>query len=237
MLGVPLHFTRWCDAASNHNPAQTAACQLSRNKPNYALDGSCQAEPSRRGPNPRLAQRLLELLDSSACTHYTNQNKHMKTRITMLGLLLLLVLCGCKPKTFRQVTAAMEPTIKKGEVILADTAAYSGAAPARWDVIVFTEPKSRQTRCYRVVGLPGESIDIRPQGIFVNGATAPLPARLTNLVHLPAIPNGPPPTVSFPFSIPAGSYFVLGDNPTNADDSRYWGALPGQNITGRVNGK
>jgi len=160
-----------------------------------------------------------------------------KKRITIVGLLVLLVVCGCRPKTFRQSSGSMEPTIKKGEVIVADMAAYSGATPARWDVIVFTEPKSGQPWCSRVVGLPGESIDIRRQGIFINGTNAPLPAHLTNLTHLAAIPNGPPPTVSFPFSIPPGSYFVLGDNTTNAYDSRFWGALPAQSITGRVTGK
>ena len=160
-----------------------------------------------------------------------------KARITITGLLVLLVVGGCKPKSFRESSGSMEPTIKKGEVIVADMAAYSGAAPARWDVVVFTYAKSGQPWCSRVVGLPGESIDIRPQGIFINGTNAPRPEHLTNVTHLAGIPGGPPATVSFPFSIPAGSYFVLGDNTTNAYDSRFWGPLPAASITGRVTGK
>ena len=153
-------------------------------------------------------------------------------RMTILGWLLPFLVCGCKAKTFRQTSASMEPTIKKGEVILADMTAYSTTAPARWDVVIFTEPRSGQLWCSRVVGLPGESIDIRPQGIFVNGTNAPLPVHLSNVVHRSAISGAP-----LPLSIPAGSYFVLGDNATNAYDSRFWGALPAQSVKGRVRGK
>lgn len=161
---------------------------------------------------------------------------HYKKQSTLAGLLVLLVLCGCKPKGFLLASGSMEPTIKKGEWIVADMAAYSRAAPARWDVIIFTEPKSRQPWCSRVVGLPGESIDIRPQGITINGTNTLLPARLANITYL-ASPGGVQATVSFPFSIPAGSYFVLGDNTTNAYDSRFWEALPGSSITGKVTGE
>lgn len=151
---------------------------------------------------------------------------------------LLLLLCGCKPKAFRQSSASMEPTIQKGQVILADMGAYSAAAPARWDVIIFNEPKSGQPWCSRIVGLPGETIDIRAQGIVVNGTNVPLPAHLSNVVYRAGIPGMPWYGSSFlPCAIPAGSYFVLGDNSTNACDSRFWGALPATNITGRVNGK
>ena len=119
-----------------------------------------------------------------------------KTPVPIAGLLVLLVVCGCKPKTFRQSSGSMEPTIKKGEVILADMAAYSGATPARWDAIIFTEPNNGLTLISRVVGLPSESIDFRPQGIFINTTNVPLPAHLTNVTYLAGIPGGPPATVS-----------------------------------------
>jgi len=160
-----------------------------------------------------------------------------KRRIGIAGLLIMLVMCACKPKTFRQSSGSMEPTIKRGEVILADMAAYSRTAPARWDAIIFIDPKSGRPCCSRVVGLPGESVEIRARGIFINGTNALLPAHLTNISYVADIPGGPSSAVSFPFSVPAGSYFVLGDNSTNAYDSRFWGALPAMSITGRVTGK
>ena len=159
-----------------------------------------------------------------------------RTRISFAAVLVLLLICGCNPRTFRQSSSSMEPTIKQGEVVLADIAAYSRAGPTRWDVIVFTEPTTGQPWCFRVVGLPGESIDIRPQGIFINGTNAPLPAHLRSIVYQPTIP-GPMPSAAYPLAIPAGSYFLLGDNTTNANDSRFWGPLSGQNIIGRVSGK
>ena len=96
------------------------------------------------------------------------QHEFSRLRFRALGaifstLIPLLLICGCKPKTFRQASSAMAPTIKRGEVVLADMAAYSAAAPARWDVVVFTNATFGQVWCFRVIGLPGESIDIQIQ--------------------------------------------------------------------------
>lgn len=116
-------------------------------------------------------------------------------------------------------------------------AEYSGAKPARWDVIVFNEPRTGQPWCSRIVGLPGESIEIKPQGIFISHTNVPLPLHLSNLAYVAAIPGERSTTVSFPFLIPSACYFVLSDNTTNAYDSRFWGALPAPSIIGTVNGK
>jgi signal peptidase I len=78
--------------------------------------------------------------------------------------------------------------------------------------------------------------DIRSNGIFINGTNAPLPAHLKNLAYTPTIPDQRP-SVAYPFLIPPGAYFVLGDNSTNANDSRFCGPLPASNIIGKVSGK
>ena len=135
----------------------------------------------------------------------------------------------------------MEPTIKRGDVITVNTGAYSGSRPNRWDVVVFESPLgSGGTWVSRVVGLPGESVEIRSGKLVIDGKIEALPARLSigdyTLPKGSLTPSAPGP-VAFPFKVPAGSYFVLGDNVSNALDSRYWGGLDGWKILGKVPGK
>lgn len=148
---------------------------------------------------------------------------------------------GCSEKQMRQDSSSMEPTIKRGEVIRVDTGAYSGSGPNRWDVVVFESPLGRGGHwASRVVGLPGESVEMRSGKLVIDGKVVVFPARLTIRGYaLPKHGLGPSGTgpVAFPFNVPVGSYFVLGDNVSNALDSRYWGALDGSMILGKVPGK
>ncbi len=86
----------------------------------------------------------------------------------------------------------------------------------------------------RIVGLPGERIDIGREGVLINGTNVSMPQALAKLRYEPTIPNGPKSVISFPFLIPADSYLVLGDNTAIAFDSRYSGPVTSQNILGKV---
>jgi signal peptidase I len=162
--------------------------------------------------------------------------------VLLAGLALLFGVAGCNQKNMRQASSSMEPTIKQGEVVSVDLAAYSKSTPPRWDVIVYESPISGDGQWLgRVVGLPGESIEIRSGSIVINGKEETLPSHLSIGDYQPAKTenmalDGLSP-VTFPFKIPQGSYFVLGDNVSNALDSRYWGALDGSKILGKVLGK
>lgn len=127
----------------------------------------------------------------------------------------------------------MEPTIKNGQYVTVDREAYKVASPQRWDVVLFTHPQTHRLWCARVVGLPGEIVDIRSEALFISGTNMPLPSRLRGLAYTSTIP-GLPGTVSFPFAVPKDACFVLGDNTKQAWDSRFWGALAAADIAGRV---
>ena len=154
---------------------------------------------------------------------------------------MIAALMGCTKKEMKQASSSMEPTIKRGEVISVDMKAYSGASPIRWDVVVFESPSAGGGHwASRVVGLPGETIDIRSGRVVIDGKEETPPPRLSIGGYklpkgdLASSASGP---VTFPFKIPAGSYFVLGDNVSNALDSRFWGGLHGSKIIGKVPGK
>ena len=126
-------------------------------------------------------------------------------------------------------TSAMEPTIASGDSFYADMSAYDSADPERWDLVVFRSPQDEtKTWVFRVVGLPGETISFDDEGLLINGKSADLPDKLEVSKYSGSEKS------DVAFVVPGQSYFVLGDNPAKANDSRYWGAVSGDAILGKV---
>lgn len=165
----------------------------------------------------------------------------MNARLLFPILAIVMGLSACSKKTVRQISSSMEPTIKKGEYVTMDQGSYRSSLPARWDVVTFEPPQHPdQMWAFRIVGLPGETIDITPTGVSIDGKIISRPSSLSRLGPYQR-PSGTfvpgTPMTAFPYTIPADSYFVLGDNVSNAMDSRYWGALKKSQIHGKVWGK
>ncbi|MGZ4975318.1 MAG: signal peptidase I [Limisphaerales bacterium] len=152
--------------------------------------------------------------------------------MAILATAVQLLLSGCQKASL--VSSSMAPTIKPGETVTIDYISYAVAPPKRWDVIAFEPPMiTNQVWLMRVIGLPGETVLFTNGTFTVNGTPVTLPAHLTNVVYVAAGRIG----VASPFTVPSNRYFVVGDNSANANDSRFWGALPRTNILGRVRNK
>ncbi|MCX6884749.1 MAG: signal peptidase I [Verrucomicrobia bacterium] len=162
-----------------------------------------------------------------------------------LGVALAVIAAtGCSDRAFRQNgSSAMAPTIQPNESVVAEMGAYRSGKPQRWDVVVFHPPteetgtKQGEVWVMRVAGLPGESLDIRGDGIYADGRRQAQPGRIDGIRYFPGIQGAMVRGVSYPCKIPEGSYFLLGDNTTNSFDSRFWGPVSGQRILGRVRNK
>jgi signal peptidase I len=166
---------------------------------------------------------------------------YVPTVTLIIAALGLVLTAGCSGKRFRQPSSAMAPTIQSNEIVVADMAAYETSKPQRWDVVVFLPPDAASrppgvVSVMRVAGLPGESLEIRENGIYVDGKLVAQPDRIAGIHYVPKV-NAITPSVSYPYKIPTGSYFVMGDNTTNCLDSRLWGPVPEQGIIGKVKGK
>ena len=160
-------------------------------------------------------------------------------RIATFLLCVALLSVGCDHERFHMPAAAMEPTIKAGETVVADR---GKTTPKRWDIVVFEKPNAGPPPllyCFRVVGLPGDVIDFEddPQGgLLINGKPPQLPQRLAGIDYrmpgtLDSAVHHP---VQHPLTVPPHSYYVLGDNVDAANDSRFWGVVPAGNIVATV---
>lgn len=135
----------------------------------------------------------------------------------------------------------MEPTIKAGEFVEVNFAAFKTKSPERWDLVAFEGPiDGKHIWLKRIVGLPGEEIDFDANGLLINGKSVSSPSKLglaPYTLHRKKTTGLKLSAPEFPYKVPAGSYFVMGDNVENSLDSRYWGALESHKIVGKVAGK
>ena len=124
-------------------------------------------------------------------------------------------------------TGSMLPTIQLQDRLVVDKISYRFSEVKRGDVVVFHPPSSVDQSgtdwVKRVIGLPGDKVEIRDGKVFINDKELTEPYELQK------------PNYSYgPIVVAEGSYFVLGDNRNDSLDSHYWGVLQKQNIVGKV---
>ncbi|MBQ6376359.1 MAG: signal peptidase I [Lachnospiraceae bacterium] len=111
-------------------------------------------------------------------------------------------------------SASMENTIMTYDRVFGNRLAYKSKDPERFDIVIFRYPDNeKMLYIKRVIGLPGETVNIVDGKVYINDSTEPLDDSFC-----PEPPEG-----SFgPYVIPEGHFFMLGDNRNNSADSRYW---------------
>jgi signal peptidase I len=169
-----------------------------------------------------------------------------RTAIEWIVILAAVLLCTVVLRTFVVQSfyipsGSMLPTLQVGDRIIVDKLSYHLHDVHRGDIVVFARPPL-EDQAYadlvkRVIGLPGETISSRDGQVYING----------KLLSEPWLPKGPQdftgalpgdPHEQFnlpgPVKIPAGDYFVMGDNRTDSEDSRFFGPISGSLIVGRA---
>lgn len=113
-------------------------------------------------------------------------------------------------------SGSMENTIMTGDRIIGNRLAYIAGEPKRGDIIIFKYPDDEtQNFAKRIIGLPGEKVDIIDGKVYINDSETPLEEDYLKEEWL--IAAGP-----YSYTVPDDSYFVMGDNRNNSLDSRYW---------------
>ncbi len=185
-------------------------------------------------------------------------------RSILIAFVLFLVVRSVGVEAFKIPTSSMESTLQVGDFLIVNKAAYGARIPGtdlhlpafreprRSDVVVF-HPPHEPDRNYvkRVVGIPGDTLQMRDKQLIVNGTEVDEPwaihiDRDHDAVHPgmrwqrnhliaggPSVDYEPSRDTWGPIVVPEARYFVLGDNRDNSEDSRYWGWVDRDQIRGR----
>jgi signal peptidase I len=180
----------------------------------------------------------------------------------IVTLLMLLFATTTLVQAFVIPSGSMEDSLLIGDHLLVDKLAYAPAGGAgthllpysevkRGDIIVFRYPLDlSQNYVKRVIGVPGDRLRLRHKQLIRNGSVVeePYVVHKTDFFdpYRDDFPNAPPETLPArartmlaqnladgELVVPPGSYFAMGDNRDNSEDSRYWGFVPRENIVGK----
>lgn len=145
----------------------------------------------------------------------------------MVITLLIAVVIYCSLqitiKSFKVYNISMLPTIQPGDHIILNKLAYKFGTPKRGDIIIFYSPRHQEDLIKRVIAVPGDSVEVKKGKVLVNG----------QVLNEPYILEQPRYTM-FEQTIGPNTYFVLGDDRNNSDDSHNGWTVPVENIIGQA---
>jgi signal peptidase I len=142
---------------------------------------------------------------------------------TLILSIILFAAINAVSARIRVDGASMEPTLQSGEFVIVNKLAYTFGDPATGDVIVFHFPRDPdQEYIKRVIGLPGDRVEIRDGEVFVND-------QALSEDYIAASP-----VYENVWDVPSDSLFVLGDNRNNSSDSHNWGPVPMEFVIGKA---
>lgn len=146
--------------------------------------------------------------------HETQKEVISWIKTILLAVVLALIFRTFVFRTAYAMSVSMEPTLHQGQILIISRINYLVGEPKRGDIVVINNKQDKLEHLNlikRVVGLPGETVEIRDNKVYINGKALD-----------PDYTTAPTPDFGFrKTTIPEGQYMVMGDNRTNSRDSRF----------------
>jgi signal peptidase I len=202
------------------------------------------------GFSPPESRKKVVVKSGGSVTEYTQTDKIKKkstirewSEALAIAILLALFIRTFAVQAFKIPSGSMEPTLLIGDHILVNKFIYGIkipfirttlipiSEPKREDIIVFIYPvDKRKDFIKRVIGLPGEEIEIIDKKVYVNGKP------VSDKHGFYGNRGGNPDSKDRfgPVTVPEDHFFVMGDNRDHSYDSRFWGFVPSKSIKGRA---
>jgi signal peptidase I len=173
-----------------------------------------------------LFEKLPEMQDGQDIEDQRQRDKSIWREIAETVLLTLLIFLAIRTliQNFRIEGDSMEPNLYEGQYLIVDKLVYYLHPPERGDVVVFHYPNNpSRDFIKRIIGLPGEKVEVKEERLFINDEELEEPYAL----HMGQYTWGPQ-------RLGEDEYFVLGDNRNHSHDSHSWGPLSGDAIVGKA---
>jgi len=153
------------------------------------------------------------------------------SKIVIIAMLIVVPIRYFVFQPFFVKGQSMEPNFHDGDYLIIDEFSYHFRDPLRGEVVVFKYPNNPSQRYIkRIIGLPGETVQIRDGKVQIYDERG-IPQILDEGAYLF---NSGETQGNIEIRLDSNEYFVMGDNRLFSSDSRRWGALPEENIIGRV---
>ena len=131
-------------------------------------------------------------------------------------------------------SGSMETTIMPGNMVLSEKLTYYGREPEPGDIVTFEDPDPEHAGrilIKRVIATEGQTVDLRDGRLYVDGVLQDEPytnGKISEPLHSYLFDE-----ITYPYTVPPGGLWVMGDNRTNSQDTRYFGAIPASSVTGK----
>ena len=158
--------------------------------------------------------------------------------VALCAIVAALLVQAFLIKPYRIPSESMAATLVPRDRVLVNRVVYRLHAPGRGDIVVIDSAAVGRILIKRVVALPGETISVDGGAVYIDGRRLdePYVHRLNGETE-PTEPfrgAGQPWSLERPYKVPAGRYFLMGDNRTVSDDSRDWGPAPRGEVIGEA---
>ena len=169
--------------------------------------------------------------------HAKRETEGIKLSRAIIGLIIIVcvvlglsfVLRTFVYQAYAIPSGSMETTIMTNDLVFTEKVTYRMHEPEAGDIVTFADPSDpERTLIKRVIATEGQTVDLIDGSVYVDGVKLTEP--YTN-----GLPSNPLSSrVTFPYEVPEGMLWVMGDNRTNSSDSRVFGAIPISSVTGKA---